>query len=90
MAKKKRRSVAGMIAEAVGDVVDAASVAATGSQLGVLELAAEQEMRPIAAKRKRKAKVARKNKKAATTSKKKTKKSRGAKRARGRSSARAR
>jgi hypothetical protein len=60
MAKKKRQSVAGMITEAVGDVVDAASVAATGSQLGVLELAAEQEMRPTADKRKRKATVARK------------------------------
>lgn len=30
----------------LGHVVDAASVAATGSQLGVLELAAEEEMIP--------------------------------------------
>lgn len=90
MAKKKRQSVAGMITEAVGDVVDAASVAATGSQLGVLELAAEEELRPIPAKRKRKATVARKKKKAATKSKKKTKKGRGVKRARRRSSVRGR
>lgn len=46
MAKKKANSVVGMVGEAVSDVVDAASVAATGSQLGVLELAAEEEMIP--------------------------------------------
>lgn len=73
MAKKKSRSVVGMIGEAVSDLVDAASVAATGSQLGVLELAAEEEMRPTA-KRKRKAKAAVKKKKAVVKSKKKTKK----------------
>jgi hypothetical protein len=44
MAKKKSHSVVGMIGEAVSDVVDATSVAATGSQLGVLELAAEEEI----------------------------------------------
>ena len=89
MAKKKPLSVAGMIGEAVSDVVDAASVAATGSQLGVLELAVEQEMRPAAAKRKRKAKAARKKsktrgktKKKTTKKKSKTKKRRGAKRSR--------
>ena len=76
MAKKKPLSIVGMIGEAVSDVVDAASVAATGSQLGVLELAAEEEMRPTPAKRKRKAKVARKKKTVAMKSKKKTKKSR--------------
>ena len=80
MAKKKPHSVVGMIGEAVGDVVDAASVAATGSQLGVLELAAEEEMSPTPAKRKRKAKVARKKKKVVMKSKKKTKKNRGVKR----------
>lgn len=62
MAKKKSRSVAEVIGEAVGDVVDAASIAATGSQFGVLELAAEEEMAPNPAKRKRNAKVARKKK----------------------------
>lgn len=90
MAKTKRQSFAGMITEAVGDVVDAASVAATGSQLGVLELAAEQELRAAPAKRKRKAKLARKKKKAATKSKKTPTKGRGVKRARRRSSVRAR
>jgi hypothetical protein len=80
MAKKKSRSVVGMIGEAVKDVVDAASVAATGSQLGVLELAAEEEMEPTPAKRKQKAKVARKKKKVIMKSKKKTKKRRVVKR----------
>lgn len=97
MAKKKPLSVVGMIGEAVSNVVDAASVAATGSQLGVLELAAEQEMRPTAPKRKKKAKAARKKSKAkasprkpqkkkkstkTTKTKSKTKKRRGAKRSR--------
>jgi hypothetical protein len=82
MAKKKPRSVVGMIGETVSDVVDAASVAATGSQLGVLELAAEEELNPTPAKRKRKAKVARKKKTVVMKSKKKTKKSRGVKRPR--------
>ena len=44
MAKKNPLSIAGIIGEAVSDVVDATSVAATGSQLGVLELAAEEEI----------------------------------------------
>jgi hypothetical protein len=82
MAKKKPRSIVGMIGEAVSDVVDAGSVAATGSQLGVLELAAEKQINPTPAKRKRKAKVARKKAKIATKSKKKTKKGRGVKRPR--------
>jgi hypothetical protein len=80
MAKKKPHSVVGMIGETVGDVVDAASVTATGSQLGVLELAAEEEISPTPAKRKRKAKVARKTKKVVIKTKKKTKKVRGVKR----------
>ena len=80
MAKKKPHSVVEMIGEAVGDVVDAASVAATGSQLGVLELAAEEEINPTPAKRKRKAKAARKTKKVVMKTKKKTKKVRGVKR----------
>ena len=82
MAKKKTHSVVGMMGEAVSDIVDAASVAATGSQLGVLELAAEEEMNSTPTKRKRKAKVARKKTKIATKSKKKTKKGRGVKRPR--------
>lgn len=82
MAKKKSRSVVNMIGEAVSDVVDAASVAATGSQLGVLELAAEDEIKPTPAKRRRKAKITRKKKKATVKVKKKTKRRLGAKRAR--------
>jgi hypothetical protein len=82
MAKKKTHSVVGMMGEAVSDIVDAASVAATGSQLGVLELAAEDEMSPTSVKRKRKAKVARKKAKIATKSKKKTTKGRGVRRPR--------
>ena len=74
MAKKKTSSLVGMIGEAVGDIVDAVSVAATGSQLGVLELAAEEEMNPTPTKRKPKAKVARKKTKVAPKSKRKTKK----------------
>jgi hypothetical protein len=76
MAKKTAPSVVGMIGEAVSDIVDAASVAATGSQLGVLELAAEDEIKPTPAKRKRKAKVARKKMKVGPKSKRKTKKGR--------------
>ena len=82
MAKKKTHSVVGMMGEAVSDIVDAASVAATGSQLGVLELAAEEEMNPTPAKRKRRVKVAWKKKKIVLKSKKKTKKKRRVKRLR--------
>lgn len=82
MAKKKSPSIIGAMGEAVRDIVDAASVAATGSQLGVLELAAEDELKPAPAKRRRKAKVARNKKKTAAKSKKKTKKRRGVKRPR--------
>jgi len=78
MAKKRTPSIIGAMGEAVGDIVDAASVAATGSQLGVLELAAEDELTPAHAKRKRKAKPARK--KAAAKSKKKTSRKKAKKR----------
>jgi hypothetical protein len=78
MAKKKAHSIVGMIGETVGDFVDAASVAATGSQVGVLELAAEEEMNPAPAKKKRQPKSARKKKKP----KMKTKKQRGVKQSR--------
>lgn len=82
MGKKKTNSLVGMMGEAVSDVMDAATVAATGSQLGVLEWAAEDELNPTPVKRKRIAKVARKKTKVATKSKKKTKKGRGVKRPR--------
>ena len=44
MAKKKRVSFVDRLEHAAGDVVDAVSVAATGSQVGVLELAAEDDI----------------------------------------------
>ena len=71
MAKKKSRGIFGPIGDAFSNVVDAGSVAATGSQLGVLELAAEEEVSPPHPKRKKKSKVARKTKKAVVKSKKK-------------------
>ena len=43
---KKRTSIVGVLAEAVSNVANAASVAATGSEIGVLELAAEDELKP--------------------------------------------
>jgi hypothetical protein len=80
MATKKAQSVVGIIGETVGDFVDAASVAATGSQVGVLELAAEEEMSSTRAKRKRQAKPVRKKKKFEMKTKKKTRKKRSVKR----------
>lgn len=55
MAKQKKVSVAERFEKAIEDVADAVSVAATGSQVGVLELAAEGEMgmRPAKARRKK-------------------------------------
>ena len=72
--KKKSRGIFGPIGDAVSNVVDAGSVAATGSQLGLLELAAEDEIRRAPPKRKKKAKVAKKKKVAVKSKKKKTKK----------------
>jgi hypothetical protein len=51
--RKKRTTLLGEVEEAFSDVADAVSVAATGSQIGVLELAAEEEFEP-ASKRRRK------------------------------------
>lgn len=49
MAKQKKVSIVGRLGHAVSDIADAVSVAATGSQVGVLELAAEDELdvRPV-------------------------------------------
>lgn len=44
MARKKRPSIADRLGHAVSDIADAVSVAATGSQIGVLELAAEDDL----------------------------------------------
>jgi hypothetical protein len=60
MPKKKRVSFVQRLGETVSDMANAASVAATGSEMGVLELAAEDELRPAASKRARKAKAVRK------------------------------
>lgn len=45
MAKKKRARIATKFVEVVSDVANAFSVAATGSQIGMLELAAEDELK---------------------------------------------
>ena len=80
MAKKKRASIAAALGEVVSDVANAVSVAATGSELGVLELAAEDEFKPTRAKRTRRAKPVRKKMAAAKKSKKPIKKKRAKKR----------
>ena len=54
---KKRPSIAGVLAEEVSNVANAASVAATGSEIGVLELAAEDELKPNQTKRARRVKA---------------------------------
>ena len=51
MAKKKRARIAAKFVEAVSDVANAFSVAATGSQIGMLELAAEDELKESQPKR---------------------------------------
>ena len=54
---KKRPSIVGVLAESVSNVANAASVAATGSEIGVLELAAEDELKPTQTKRARRVKA---------------------------------
>jgi hypothetical protein len=80
MARKKRISFGERLGHVFSDFADAASVAATGSQLGILERAAEEEIgapaverpqRRRAAARKRKTKAARKRKASAAPKKKK-------------------
>jgi len=55
MAKNKRATFVDRLEKAAGDVADAVSVAATGSQIGMLELAAEDELgvQPLKPRRKR-------------------------------------
>lgn len=78
MPKKKPVSIVGLLEEAVGDLVNATSVAATGSELGVLELAVEDEFKPRRTKRARRAKP--KKKAVAKKSRKPVKKARKKKR----------
>jgi hypothetical protein len=80
MAKRKRASITVALGEAVNDVANAVSVAATGSELGVLELAAEDELKPKRIGRARKAKPVRKKRAAAKRSKRPVKKKRAKKR----------
>jgi hypothetical protein len=69
MAKKKRVSIVERLEETASDVANALSVAATGSEIGILELAAEDEFGRRPAK-KRKVKPTKKK----TITKRKTKK----------------
>jgi len=80
MAKKKRGSFPGEFVQTVSDMANAASVAATGSEIGVLELAAEDKLNVRSAKRSRKVKAARKKKTVAKKSGKPIKKKRTVKR----------
>jgi hypothetical protein len=49
MTKKNSVPITNGLEQAVSDVANAASVAATGSEIGVLELAVEDEINPRAA-----------------------------------------
>jgi hypothetical protein len=80
MAKKKRASIAGVLGEAVSDIANAASVAATGSEIGVLELAVEDEFQPTQTKRARRAKAVPKKRVTANKPKKPVTKKRTGKR----------
>jgi hypothetical protein len=93
--RKKRTTLVGGLEEAVSDVADAVSVAATGSQIGILELAAEEELAPtprrgrkparnvkVAARKRKKAKAARVARSRKKTGRKKKSKGRGANRRR--------
>jgi hypothetical protein len=67
MARKKRISFGERLGHVFSDFADAASVAATGSQLGILERAAEDEIAPPAVER---ARAARKKRKAKAVARK--------------------
>jgi len=62
MAKKKRVSFGERLGQTVSDMVNAASVAATGSEIGVLELATEDELGASAVRPPRKVKAVPKKK----------------------------
>ena len=80
MARKKRVSFSDELVQTVSDMANAASVAATGSEIGVLELAAEDKLSVRPAKRSRKVKAALKKKTVAKKSGKPIKKKRTVKR----------
>jgi hypothetical protein len=52
-AKKKRNPIASRLERAVSDIANAASVAVTGSEIGVLELAVEDELKPRTVRKRR-------------------------------------
>ena len=60
--KKKTPPFVERLGHALSDVANVASVAATGSEIGVLELAAEEELNPTTVPRKRKPASKRRNK----------------------------
>jgi hypothetical protein len=62
MARKKRISFGERLGHAVSDFANAASVAATGSEIGILERAAEEEIGSPAVERRQKSRVRRKRK----------------------------
>jgi hypothetical protein len=62
MAKKKRVSLGERLGRMVSNMANAASVAATGSEIGVLELATEDELGASAVKPSRKVKAVAKKK----------------------------
>ena len=80
MAKEKRVSFADRLSQTVSDMANAASVAATGSEIGVLELAAEDELSPRPVRRARKMKAAPKKRVVPKKSSKPIKKKRTGKR----------
>jgi len=51
MAKKKHESLLEALGNTITDMADAASIAATGSPIGILELAAEDEIKARQARR---------------------------------------
>jgi hypothetical protein len=53
MTKKNSVPIVGGLEQAVSDVANAASVAATGSEIGVLELAVEDEINPRGVRQRR-------------------------------------
>ena len=67
MAKRKKTTFADKLEETLGDMADAVSYAATGSAVGTLELAAEDELGVKRSKRsKKKKRLARRAKKVKT------------------------
>jgi hypothetical protein len=71
VARKKRGSLGEWLGQTISDMANAASVAATGSEIGVLELATEDELGASAVKRSRKVKAVPKKKKVKAVPKKK-------------------